>query len=486
MKKALYYISNNNDKLQRNILKLSKLQEHVSLKIINICDTFYLNQKYNSIDVTHSKDPIAKLYNHCIMDGFKNLKNPVNDIVTILCDETINEKTYLNTIDQTHNKYSFLCTDSLVSFTSDALVKTGLFDETFSSSSYLFICDYILRALLNNNVHSSINYLKINISHNPLTSYFIIKEYDPTKKNNYNNATDINYFKNKWNIDLNSVQNYKTLSLSGKNITIGDSTTIKDDVYTNQLVRQTINIVQKPVVSYIPQIIKSQIQIPKITYINKNQPINAQQQTVIVRNAQKDILNKKKIILQIQQTKTSTQSKPIVISKQTVYDISRLIKPIQINITTAKIHNNNNSSISGTYHIHNVKYDKYITAVDPTCTNLKGVIISDYPTKWIIYENSGYYSIKHSDESLINQYGSCGWNIYTLKDNREVLGAGNETYCARLKIEKIQENYVIKSMHTGKNIKGNNERCIFIDNNMLLNSFGDKSMLEAHWKLETC
>jgi hypothetical protein len=199
-----------------------------------------------------------------------------------------------------------------------------------------------------------------------------------------------------------------------------------------------------------------------------------------ITNRKKDLSslsNKKDLsLLTNAPNKTSSYSGNIV--KHQVPNKHEHSPPIQLGSIT--------SNLSGTYTIKNVKFNKYIIARDPTPSNLKGISLSDSPMKWTIYDNNGYYSIKHINHELMNQNNTKGWHIYVLPDNKEVLGSGSDGNSARFRIEKIGNYFVIRTMYTGKNIKGGSERYLFVDNNMYINSFGDKNMLEALWCFEPC
>ena len=195
MKKIIYIITRNNELLQKNIDKLSNL--NAKLKIINTCLTFYINPKYNNIDVVHLPEntSLSKLYNHCILDGFKNLKNPNYNIVSIIRDNVlINVDNYNTQIVELHKKYSFICSSHIfMSFTPESICAFGIFDEIYYSK--LFIYDIIIRSIIYK-VESSIDSILYNI--NLVNKSEIVKKQYHIIDNLSLHEKDYDYFKYKW------------------------------------------------------------------------------------------------------------------------------------------------------------------------------------------------------------------------------------------------------------------------------------------------
>jgi hypothetical protein len=191
MKKILYIICSNITNFQKNIDNYSKVD--ADIKIINLSNSFFIHPKYNNIEVIHFpyKYIPSKIYNFCIISGFKNLLKPSYDIISIIKDNMILDHSVYNShIQSIHSNNDFIC-DEIVSFTPKAIIKFGIFDEHYYSN--LFIYDIIIRSIIYN-VPSVINTHLF--SSNPLNIDFTIKK--PNLHHISNSEKDTLYFQYNW------------------------------------------------------------------------------------------------------------------------------------------------------------------------------------------------------------------------------------------------------------------------------------------------
>jgi hypothetical protein len=130
----------------------------------------------NNTRPTFSTGHLARNWNECLIDGFKNVDNPDADIV-MLCQNDIRfNKNSIHKLVELHNTYSFIqdgCGDSFHSYTIEAIKKVGLWDERFCNIG----CqegDYFVRQRLFNADKCTINDKRHWREHNPIETGVIV------------------------------------------------------------------------------------------------------------------------------------------------------------------------------------------------------------------------------------------------------------------------------------------------------------------------
>jgi len=127
------YIINNYGKL--------RLPKFKSVKILdNVCQPDFADGH------------LARNWNQALILGFKNLITPDADIVVCLQDDTVVQPNFTSTLIEQHKRFAFISAgagDELHSYTRQAVVHIGLWDERFNSI-YHQEGDYFLRAMRQN------------------------------------------------------------------------------------------------------------------------------------------------------------------------------------------------------------------------------------------------------------------------------------------------------------------------------------------------
>ncbi len=106
----------------------------------------------------HCHGYLARNWNQCIVDGFKDLNNPDCDIVILIQNDTIIKSKCFSELIKSHEIYDFIqagAGDQLMSFTPNAIKNIGLFDERFCK--VLQEADYFWSATTFHEKKSSIN-----------------------------------------------------------------------------------------------------------------------------------------------------------------------------------------------------------------------------------------------------------------------------------------------------------------------------------------
>lgn len=138
----------------------------LNINVINNHSDFSIDGKFKNVNVMHntlrpdfSTGHLSRSWNQAIMHGFKNLLNPIAQIVVACQVDTIFSRDWLVRLIDLHQKYSFISAgwgDAFLSFTVEGVKNIGLFDERFCNIVHQE-CDYFIRALILNKNKSSIN-----------------------------------------------------------------------------------------------------------------------------------------------------------------------------------------------------------------------------------------------------------------------------------------------------------------------------------------
>lgn len=172
MKIKAYFVTYDNDLELNKTLKTfekSGIKEHdYEVTVINnfrdasvILEDVNLPVKVvtNSTRPSFSTGHLARNWNECLIDGFKDLGNPDADIVILSQNDVHYNENIIDTLIDQHKKYSFICAgagDAFHSYTPNAISSVGLWDERFCNIGWQE-CDYFLRQMIYNKEGSSIN-----------------------------------------------------------------------------------------------------------------------------------------------------------------------------------------------------------------------------------------------------------------------------------------------------------------------------------------
>lgn len=137
----------------------------LNINVINNHSDFSIDPKFN-VNVMHntlrpdfSTGHLSRSWNQAIIHGFKNLINPIAQIVVACQVDTVFNPDWLVKLVDQHQKYNFISAgwgDAFLSFTVDSVKNIGLFDERFCNIVHQE-GDYFNRALIFNKDKSSIN-----------------------------------------------------------------------------------------------------------------------------------------------------------------------------------------------------------------------------------------------------------------------------------------------------------------------------------------
>lgn len=137
-------------------LNINVINNHSDFIIDSIFD---VNVMHNKLRGDFSTGHLSRSWNQAIIHGFKNLINPIAQIVVACQVDTIFCNDWLVRLIEQHQKYNFISAgwgDALLSFTADGIKNIGLFDERFCNIIHQE-GDYFTRALIFNKDKSSIN-----------------------------------------------------------------------------------------------------------------------------------------------------------------------------------------------------------------------------------------------------------------------------------------------------------------------------------------
>lgn len=161
----------------------SQTRHEISVNVINNHSNFSLDNEFSPyVEVWHntlrpdfSTGHITRDWNHALVNGFQNLKNPACDWVVVAHDDTWWGKNWLEIFEDAvlSKGYNFIAAglgDNILLFTPQAVRRIGLMDERFCTLGF-YEHDYFFRAALYNGAHSSINDKWHMIDGEPLSAY---------------------------------------------------------------------------------------------------------------------------------------------------------------------------------------------------------------------------------------------------------------------------------------------------------------------------
>jgi hypothetical protein len=176
---SIYIVTYRNSvDLNRNISSILASGADVRINVINNHSQFFLEPRFekevtvlhNSLRPDFSTGHLSRNWNQALLHGFKDLKNPANDIVVTVQDDVIFKADWLTRLVVLHGRYSFITQglgDAFCSYSAEAVIRTGLWDERFCSIGFKE-ADYFLRSLIYNRAGCSINDLGHGRLHNPV------------------------------------------------------------------------------------------------------------------------------------------------------------------------------------------------------------------------------------------------------------------------------------------------------------------------------
>lgn len=141
--------------------------ENTEVNLINNHTEFNLDKKFkdkvyvlhNTLRPDWSNGNLGENWNQALINGFRNLDNPASEYVVTMQNDTVVDKNWCKNLFKMHKDFNFIVGsfgDNLVSYTSEAVKKIGIWDENFSGIQYKE-ADYWLRALIFNKDKSMIN-----------------------------------------------------------------------------------------------------------------------------------------------------------------------------------------------------------------------------------------------------------------------------------------------------------------------------------------
>ena len=188
MKIKVYFVTYDNDVELNKTLKTfakSGIKDHdYEITVINnykdasvLLDDVHLKVKIvdNNTRASFSTGHLARNWNECLIEGFKDLDNPDADIVILSQNDVEYNENIIDTLIEYHKKYSFIsygCGDAFHSYTPDAIKSVGLWDERFCNIGWQD-CDYFFRQMVYNKPNSSINDPLHHRVHNKIDFHFV-------------------------------------------------------------------------------------------------------------------------------------------------------------------------------------------------------------------------------------------------------------------------------------------------------------------------
>jgi len=176
---TIYIVTYNNPvDMNRNIASILASGADVRINVINNHSQFFLEPNHEAaVTVLHnvlrpdfSTGHLARSWNQALLLGFKDLKNPANDIVVTVQDDVIFKPDWFSRLLDLHRRYDFITQglgDAFCSYLPDAVIKVGLWDERFCNIGWSE-GDYFLRSMIYNRDRTSINDPGHGRLHNPL------------------------------------------------------------------------------------------------------------------------------------------------------------------------------------------------------------------------------------------------------------------------------------------------------------------------------
>jgi len=156
-----------NDTLKKLFESDFSTAPNTEVNIINNHSEFFLNPEFKEkVNVLHnvlrpdwSNGNLAENWNQALLHGFRNLNNPDSEYVVTMQNDTSVHPQWCSNLLKMHKKYNFIVGkygDNLVSYTSEAVKRIGIWDENFFGVQYKE-ADYWIRALIHNKEKSCIN-----------------------------------------------------------------------------------------------------------------------------------------------------------------------------------------------------------------------------------------------------------------------------------------------------------------------------------------
>jgi hypothetical protein len=175
--------------LNRNISSILASGADVRINVINNHSEFFLQPKHekavkvlhNSLRPDVSTGHLSRNWNQALLHGFKDLKDPANDIVVAVQDDVVFKADWFSRLADLHRRYNFITQglgDAFCSYLPEAVIKVGLWDERFCSIGWSE-GDYFLRNIIYNRQGCSINDIGHGRQHNPLEGNAFTPSLDP-------------------------------------------------------------------------------------------------------------------------------------------------------------------------------------------------------------------------------------------------------------------------------------------------------------------
>lgn len=153
--------------LNNNISSILASGADVRINVINNHSQFFLKPEHekevtvlhNNLRPDFSTGHLSRNWNQALLHGFKDLKNPANDIVVTVQDDVLFKPDWLSRLIEIHQRYNFVTQgigDAFCSYLPEAVIKVGMWDERFCNIGHAE-GDYFLRALIYDRESCSIN-----------------------------------------------------------------------------------------------------------------------------------------------------------------------------------------------------------------------------------------------------------------------------------------------------------------------------------------
>ena len=158
---------------------------NLSVKVVN-----------NNTRPTFSTGHLARNWNECLIDGFRDVDNPDSDIVILSQNDVEYNEDIIDTLVEYHKTYSFIsagCGDAFHSYTVDAIKSVGLWDERYCNIGWQD-CDYFLRQMIYNRESSSVNDPLHHRVHNKIDFNFVeIEKHSGFVRNDIHHLTSMKF-----------------------------------------------------------------------------------------------------------------------------------------------------------------------------------------------------------------------------------------------------------------------------------------------------
>lgn len=179
MKIKIFLTTYNSPDILHNSLK-SIIESNINLNDVEItvinnhsnfkCNFSNVKILHNQVRLDRSTGHLARSWNQCIINGFKDIKNPDCDFLITMQDDFILKNNWFNVLYPHMTKYSFIEVgggDIMCIYSQQAIADVGLWDERFCNIGYQE-ADYFLRQFLFNRSKISINDYAHNRVYNPI------------------------------------------------------------------------------------------------------------------------------------------------------------------------------------------------------------------------------------------------------------------------------------------------------------------------------